>query len=124
MKLQGLFIANTIVSVPFGVGSVLVPNLFLSLFGGTLTPAGAVMMQYGGAWLIGVGLLTWFTRNVADSGTLRAICWALLPAYLVALVVSVVGQLGGVLNALGWMPVVIQLLFAFGFGTYLLKAPR
>ena len=40
------------------IGSVLAPHLFLSLFGATLGPAGAVMMQYGGAWLIGIGLLT------------------------------------------------------------------
>jgi hypothetical protein len=75
MKLKALFIANTIVSVPFGIGSVLAPHLFLSLFGATLNPAGALMMQYGGAWLIGLGLLTWLTRNAADSGMGGASPW-------------------------------------------------
>ena len=116
MTLKGLFIANTIVSLPFGVGSVLVPRLFLSLFGGTLTPAGTVMMQYGGAWLIGIGLLTWFTRNTAETPAAKAIARALLVAYLVALVVSIVGQMAGALNVLGWMPVLIQLFFVAGFG--------
>lgn len=120
MKLKHLFIANAVVSVPFGVGCVLAPHLFLSLFGATLGPAGALMMQYGGAWLVGIGLLTWFTRDAAESGTGRSIALALLVAYAVAFVVSLLGQLAGVLNLLGWMPVAIQLFFVAGLGYSLL----
>ena len=124
MKLKTLFIANTVVSVPFGIGSVLAPHLFLSLFGATLGPAGAVMMQYSGAWLIGLGLLTWFTRNAAGSEAGRGIGWALLLAYCVAFVVSLRGQLAGTLNVLGWMPVAIQAFFAVSLGYTLLAERR
>ncbi|MFN2290174.1 MAG: hypothetical protein ACK2UC_03175 [Anaerolineae bacterium] len=120
MKLKHLFIANSLISLPFGIGCVLAPHLFLSLFGATLGPAGALMMQYGGAWLIGIGLLTWFTRNAADSGVGRSIALALLAAYAAAFVVSLLGQLAGALNLLGWMPVVIQVFFAVGFVSLLL----
>jgi hypothetical protein len=123
VKRKTLFIANTIVSLSFGIGSVLVPRLFLSLFGATLGPAGAYMMQSGGAWLVGLGLLTWLARNAADSEAGRGIAQALLVAYLVALVTSVLGQLAGVLNVLGWMPVAIQLFFVVGLG-YCLFAGR
>jgi len=78
------------------------------------------MMQSGGAWLIGIGLLTWLTRHGARSDTGRSIATALLAAYAVALVVSVLGQIGGVLNVLGWLPVAIQLIFVAGFGYSLL----
>jgi hypothetical protein len=128
MRLKTLFVLNTIVSVPFGMGSVVAPHLFLSLFGATLGPAGAVMMQYGGAWLIALGLLTWLTRDAAESEaghsmTGQYIALALLIGYLIALVVSVLGQLSGALNALGWMPVLIQVVFAAGLG-YSLVAGR
>ena len=93
MKLRTLFIANTIVSIPFGVGCVLAPHLFLSLFGATLDPAGSLMTQYAGAWLIGIGLLTWLTRKAAESEPGRAAAGGLLVAYIVALVVSVLGQI-------------------------------
>jgi len=116
VKLKTLFAANTVVSLPFGIGSVLAPRLFLSLFGATLGPAGAYMMQYAGAWLVGIGLLTWLARDAADSETGRRIAQALLVAYLIALVTSVLGQLAGVLNALGWMPVAIQLFFVACLG--------
>jgi hypothetical protein len=123
VKLKTLFIANTVASVPFGIGCVLAPHLFLSLFGATLGPAGRLMMQYGGAWLIGIGLLTWFTRNVTGPEAGRGIVQALLVAYLFALVVSVLGQLAGTLNALGWMPVGIQAFFVAGLA-YLVLAER
>lgn len=123
MKLKHLFIANAVVSLSFGAGCVLAPQLFLSLFGATLGPAGAQMMQYGGAWLIGLGLLTWLTRDAAGSETGRIIGLALLVAYAVALVVSVRAQLRGVLNLLGWMPVLVQLLFVAGFACLLFAKP-
>ena len=123
MKLRALFIANTVVSVPFGLGSVLAPHLFMSLLGATLNSAGALMMQYGGAWLIGIGLLTWLTRDAVVSQVGRQIALALLVAYLVAFVVSLLGQLAGVLNLLGWMPIAIQVFFAAGFA-YLLFVER
>jgi len=119
MKLKTLFILNAVVSIPFGIGSAVAPHLFLSLFGATLGPAGAYMMQYAGAWLIGIGLVTWFARDAGESGVGRSIALSLLIAYLVALVVSVVGQLRGVLNVLGWAPVLIQVFFVATLGYFL-----
>jgi len=119
MKLKNLLILNTVVSLPFGIGSVLAPRLFLSLFGASLSPVGALMTQYGGGWLIGIGLLNWFTRNSAESESGRSIVQSLLVAYLVVLVASLIGQFAGVLNVLGWMPVLIQSFFAAGFAYFL-----
>ncbi len=123
MKPKYLFMANTIVSVPFGIGSALAPHLFLSLFGATLGPGGALMMQYGGAWLIGIGLLTWLTRGAAESEVGRGIAQALLIGYAVAFAVSLPGQLTGTLNMLGWMPVAIQAFFVASL-SYVLYAKR
>ena len=120
MKLKTLFIINAVVSIPFGIGSAVAPHLFLSLFGATLGPAGAYMMQYAGAWLIGIGLVTWFARDAAGTDVGRGIAVALLVAYLVALIVSVIGQLRGALNVLGWMPVLIQVFFVVTLGLGLL----
>jgi hypothetical protein len=122
MTRKALFVANSIISIPFGIGCVVAPSPFISLFGATLGPAGALMMRYGGAWLIGLGLVTWLTRDVAGGAMGRAIAQALTAAYLVTLVVSVLGQFAGVLNLLGWMPVVIQLCFAAGFASSLVTS--
>ena len=118
MKLKSLFIFNAITVIIFGVGSVLAPQVFVSLFGATLNPAGMLMMRYGGAWLIGIGLLAWFARNAADSEARRAIVLAFMICYSIAFVLALLSQLAGVLNALGWGTVVLNLLLAIGYGYF------
>ena len=63
MKLKSLFVFNAITAIIFGVGSVLAPQALVSLFGDTLNPTGMLMMRYGGAWLIGIGLLAGFHQQ-------------------------------------------------------------
>ena len=116
MKTRPLFVINAIVALPFGIGSVLAPDLFLSLFGAKLGPAGSLMMQFAGAWLIGIGLLTWLARNASDHEVQRNIALAFMVMYIVALVVALLGQFSGVLNALGWLVVVINACLALGYG--------
>jgi uncharacterized RDD family membrane protein YckC len=92
--------------------------MIVSLFGATLNPAGMLMMRYGGAWLIGIGLLAWFTRNAADSEARRAIILAFLICYSIAFIVALISQLAAVLNAFGWGTVALNLLLALGYGYF------
>lgn len=116
MKTRTLFVITAIIALPFGIGSVLAPKAFLSLYGATLGPAGSLMMQFGGAWLIGIGLLTWFVRNVAEYEVQRGIVLAFLVMYIVGVGVALLGQFSGVLNALGWLIVGINAFLAMGYG--------
>lgn len=123
MKLKGLFIFNAIATILFGSGSVLAPYILISLFGSTFNPAGALMMQYGGAWLIGIGLLAWFARNAADSEARRAIVLAFLICYSIAFIVALLAQLAAVLNFIGWGTVALNLLLAAGYGYFQFARP-
>jgi hypothetical protein len=123
MKLKTLFIFNAIATTLFGIGSVLVPHTLITLFGSTLNPAGALMMQYGGVWLIGIGLLAWFARNAADSEARRAIVLAFLICYSIAFIVALLAQLAAVLNAFGWGTVALNLVLALGYGYFQFAKP-
>jgi hypothetical protein len=123
MKLKSLFVFNAITAIFFGIGSVLAPQAIVSLFGATLNPAGMLMMQYGGAWLIGIGLLAWFARNAADSEARRAIVLAYLICYGIAFIVALLAQLDAVLNSLGWGTVALNLLLAVGYGYFQFAKP-
>ena len=118
MKLKSLFVFNAITAIIFGVGSVLAPQVLVSLFGATLNPAGMLMMRYGGAWLIGIGLVAWFARNAVDSEARRAIVLAFLICYSIAFIVALISQLAAVLNAFGWGTVALNLLLALGYGNF------
>lgn len=123
MKLKTLFVFNAIATILFGIGSVLAPNMLVNLFGSELNPAGALMMQYGGVWLIGIGLLAWFARNSADSDARRAIVLAYLICYSIAFIVALFAQLNNVLNAFGWGTVALNLVLALGYGYFQFVKP-
>jgi len=123
MRLKTLFIFNAITTLLFGIGSVLAPHTLVNLFGSTLNPAGALMMQYGGAWLIGIGLLAWFARNSADSDARKAIVLAFLICYGIAFIVALLAQLNNVLNVFGWGTVALNLVLVLGYGYFQFAKP-
>jgi hypothetical protein len=124
MKLKYLFIFNAFATIIFGIGSVLMPQTLVSLFGSTLNPAGVLMMQYGGVWLIGLGLLAWLARNASDSEARKAVILAFMVCYGVAFVVALLAQLNAVLNAFGWGTVGLNLVLALGYGYFQFAKPR
>jgi hypothetical protein len=67
-----------------------------------------------GAALIGIGLLTWLARNVADAKAQRAMILALLIYHAIGVIVSVLGTLSGVMKALGCLAVRIYVVLTLG----------
>ena len=89
----------------------------------TPTPAANLLAQLFGVELIAVGLLCWFARNVSDSVTQRAIILAFLIANVIGLIVSLMGTLSGVVNAVGWSAVLIYLVLAAGYAYFQFMKP-
>ena len=118
MKLNTLFMFNFIVAILFGLGFTLMPATMADLYGAELTPAGLYIGQLFGLSLIGFAVLSWLARGVTDPTGRQAIVTALFISELIGLVVSIINQLAGVVNALGWSTVVLYGLLALGFGYF------
>jgi hypothetical protein len=118
MKLNAFLIVNAIIAVVFGLGFVLFPGQVTSLYGPEVSAPLEYVGQLFGAALLAFAALTWFARNAPDSEARRAILLALFVGDSVGFVVALIGQLGGVMNALGWSTVAIYLLLAIGFGYF------
>jgi hypothetical protein len=123
MKLRNLLVINGIVASIYGISFVLVPATVLSLYGVTQGTGERLMGQYFGAALIGIGLLTWFARNVADSEAQRAIILANLIYCTIGVIVSVQGTVAGVMSAVGWSAVGIYLFFSLGYAYFQFMKP-
>lgn len=119
MKLSNLFVFNTIVALPFGLGFLLAPGAMANLYGVPTDPAANLIGQFFGVCLIAIGLLTWFARGVDDSKAQRAIIQALFIADVLGLIVAVMGMVTGVLNALGWLSVALYLILSLGYSYFL-----
>ena len=123
MKLSTLFTLNAIVAVLFGLGFALVPATLVSLYGATLDAAGIYVARLFGAEVLGYATLTWFARNAEESGARRAIVLSCFVSWAVGFVCALIGQLSGVVNALGWSTVGLYLLFTLGYAYFQFMKP-
>ena len=120
MKFKNLMIIKAIVCLGFGPLLLFLPGQLLNLLGTTFGPGAALTAREYGAALIGNLFLTWLARNAEDSVPRRAIIWHLFVYDAIALVATLIIQLSGGLNVLGWGIVAVYLFFTIGFGYFLL----
>jgi len=117
IKLKNLLVANALVFGISGLASILAPSIILSLWGIDSGSAALLTTQYDGVGSIGIALVSWFARNVEDLQAKRAITLAMLIAYIMGLIISVLGIISGVMKT-GWPVLVIFLLFASAFAYF------
>jgi hypothetical protein len=122
MKLSNFLVVKAVISLVFGIVFALVPAVAMSLYGVTLDAGGIMMTRFLGACLIGIGLICWLDRE-ADPKALQGITLALCIGDTVGFLVALLSQLSGLLNALGWVNVVIWLLLALGLGYFRFLKP-
>jgi hypothetical protein len=107
MKFKTVMIIKAIVCLGFGPLLLFVPSWLLNLLGSSYGPGAALTAREYGAALIGTLLLTWLARNAENSIARRAIIWDLFVYDAIALVATLIIQLSGGLNLLGWGIVVV-----------------
>jgi len=123
MTLRNLFVVNAVIALGFGASFVLAPALALSLYGVTVSAAGIVLARLMGAMLLGICVFTWFARDPEDSGARRGIVLGQFTHCAIGFIVSLLAQLAGLMNTLGWSLVAIYLLLALGYAYFLLVGP-
>jgi len=124
MKFKTLMIIKALVCLGFGPFLLFFPGQLLNLLGTSFGPGAALTAREYGAALVGNLFLAWLARNADESVARRAIIWDLFIYDAVALAATLVIQLSGGLNLLGWGIVFVYLLFTIGFGCFLLPRKK
>jgi len=124
MKFKTLMVIKAVVCLGFGPLLLFLPGPLLTLLGSTFVPGAALTAREYGAALIGNLMLTWFARNAEESVVRRAIILDLFVYDAIALVATLLIQLSGGLNLLGWGIVAVYLFFTVGFGYFLLPQKK
>lgn len=123
MKLSNLFLITAIVAFLFGLLFVFIPATALSWYGIQLSAAGVFIARLLGAAFLGFGIISWMVRNSGGSDAVRAIVLAFFVSDLIGFILSLLYQLQGLANALGWTTVAIYLLLGLGFGYFYWMRP-
>ena len=125
MKLKHLFIVHSVVALFHGGGFVLAPKQFMSLYGVSLAdPEATLIARLFGAALLIYCFVAWFARDAEDSAARRAIVLGFFITGIIGSIVSLLGQLSGVMNTLGWLVVGLYLvLVGVGYGYFYFIRP-
>lgn len=116
MKFKSLMIIKAVVCLGFGPLLLFLPAQLLHLLGTSYGPGAALTAREYGAALMGNLMLTWFARNAEKSVARKAIILHLFVYDGIALIFTLIIQLSGGLNILGWGIVFVYLFFTIGFG--------
>jgi hypothetical protein len=123
MKLKHLFTVNAIISSVFGLSLLLMPTKLFMMYGQQLDTVGATTARMWGSAIFGYALLTWFSRNVADSEARRVVVLSLFLYFTIGFFASVYNQLIVPQPPVAWSTPVIYLLLAIGYAYFHFKKP-
>ena len=118
MKFKTLLTIFAVFAFVAGLTCVLAPAPTLASYGVSLIPIGYVVYQFWGSTLIGLGLLSWFARNIKEPALQKKFALSFLMTTALGTVLAIRGQYAGA-NAFGWSTVALYFLLALGFGYFL-----
>ncbi|MEJ2611856.1 MAG: hypothetical protein P8179_17700 [Candidatus Thiodiazotropha sp.] len=117
-----LLTINAILAFVSGAVCALIPRQLLAHYDVSLSPMGLVIYQFWGVALIGLGMLTWFLRNITEVALQKRIGLALLITNGLSVAMAIRGQFAGA-NSSGWSTVVLFFLLTLCWGIFLLIKP-
>jgi hypothetical protein len=119
MKLNSFLVLATIVAAVYGLAFLIAPSGLVGLYGVSLTPATAVIGRIAGTVILGFAIVFWGARNGSGAEAFKAVMMAGLIANALDGLIVLHATATGLLNALGWLQVLINGGLAIGFGYFI-----
>lgn len=122
LSLPRLMAFSAMVAVPYGLLTLLVPELWLPLMTG-LHPSGEglLLARMYGTQLVGFGVLSWWGRNTPDSPAKRVMVRGFVVVDALSLAVALYAVGTGAVGPAGWIDVVGFAFFVVAFGAYAVR---
>jgi hypothetical protein len=123
MRLNTLLLIAGLLALGFGLSFLLVPGIVLPIYGLDPAPATVLMSRFFGAALVQLGTTLYLVREVHQPDARRALALAGIVGSAAGMAVALMGQLAGLVNAMGWSTVAIYALLLFGYAVQLRERP-
>jgi hypothetical protein len=123
MRLSSLLLIAGLLALVFGLGFLLIPAALLPVYGIEAEAATVLMSRFFGAALVHLGVLLYLVREVEEPAAQRGLALAGVVGSVAGLAVALAGQLGGLVNAMGWSTVIIYGGLLLGYAGCLRSRP-
>ncbi|MCE2612784.1 hypothetical protein LVD13_07355 [Flavobacteriaceae bacterium D16] len=121
MKLKIFISIHSILLFLFGLGFLLAPAIMLAVYGTSTNSTGLLTARVFGICSMQLSIILWTTRKEAGSRILKTIILLLFLGNALAFFLALNAQISGIFNEFGWTNVALYLLFAFGYGYFLVR---
>ena len=118
MNLRNLYLLNTIISLGFALGFLLISPFLLGLLGMEDTPEARTLAQLVAVELVVGGVTTLLARDVTDAKATSAINTGNFLAGLLGTVIALRATLTGVMGWFGYVVTAVYLFVAVAFGYF------
>jgi len=118
MTQRNLYLLNSVLSLLFALGLLLVTQTMLQLFGFTVSDDSRLLAQFLGAELIVTGMITLMMRDVMDMQVTSAINFSNMFAHALGFVLALNATLTGVMNSMGYVAVLVYAVLGLGFAYF------
>jgi hypothetical protein len=117
--LKHLFTLHGVIALVNGAVIVVVPELYMSIFGITIESPDAILIsRLLGAALLTYGFVAWLARDAGPSDARQAIVLGFFISIAIGFIITLVAQLSGVMNTLGWALVALYFLMGLDYGFF------
>lgn len=124
MRSLKIFLMITVLlATIYGIALIIYPAELLAVYGIELSNGGELISRIVGVYLLGYAFINWNLRNSTDKKLINSIIIADLFTDAAATIISVYGVYMGIMNAMGWEMVVINLALTLGFTYFLIETP-
>ncbi len=121
MPIKLFLTATALVTAVIGTILLLVPSFIANFFLPSAAHGTDIFIRFLGSTLIGFTYLNWATTRYEHLAAMRATLIGNFSTLSIALVISIVGVLDHTLKITGVFIILLHLVFAVGFGSYLYK---
>ena len=107
-----------VIALIFALSLILAPSQLLAMYGETLDVPWQWLARYLGSAFIGIGVVSWFARNTAFNGAMRAIILGFFVLAITGLVVALLYLTYATGNVLSWLTIAVYVFLTLGFGYF------
>jgi hypothetical protein len=123
MNLRNLYLLNTVISLGFALGFLVLSPLLLGLFGIDNTPDARTLGQLIAVELVVGGVTTLLARDVTDAKATTAINTGNFVAGVIGTMIALLATLSGVMGWFGYVVTAVYLFIAVAFGYFQFMKP-